>query len=137
MLTIIRKILPILILGVLFNFSVSNIPLFKANDALFDLQSAYATQTTQTTESNRDISSESATPSNLKLSNEQDTAEQRWRMLEREFEWEVYEILVGIFLVFIGLAAILLALFRWNPNDLSLLSFGIFCFLFVALPLAI
>ena len=30
----------------------------------------------------------------------------------------------------IGLAAIMLALFRWKPNDLSLISFGIFCFLF-------
>ena len=129
MLTFIRKILPILIFCVLFYFSASSITLYNANDALFDFQSAYATQTS---ESKRDIASESARPSNLEMSNEQATAEQKWRILKHELEWDVYEIIVGMFLVFIGLAAILLALFRWRSNDLSLISFGIFCFLFGA-----
>ena len=129
MLTIIRKILLILLLGVLFNFSVSNITLFKANYAFFDFQSAYATETPA---ADKVISSEIVTPSNLEVSKDHDTRAQRWQILKREFEWEVYEILVGTFMVLVGIAAIVLAFFRWRANDLSLISFGLFCFLFGA-----
>jgi serine phosphatase RsbU (regulator of sigma subunit) len=124
-----KKNLPILLLGILINLAASSLTLFKANDAVFDFQSASAAQTP---EAARDNSSGTATSLNLKMSNEQDTGEQRWRILKREFQWDVYEILVGTFLVLVGIAAIVLALFRWRSNDLSLISFGIFCFLFGA-----
>jgi serine phosphatase RsbU (regulator of sigma subunit) len=127
--SIIKKILSILILFILINFSTSSLTLFKANDAVFDFQSAYAKETPAI---NKDISSESVAPSNSEMSKDQGSREQRWRILKREFEWEVYEILVGTFLVLVGLAAIVLAVFRWKANDLSLISFGIFCFLFGA-----
>ena len=126
---IIRKILTIFLLGVLFIFYALSTTLFKPNIAFFDLKSAYATETPA---ANKDISPELVIPSNLQVSKDHDTKAQKWRILKLEFEWEVYEILVGIFLVFIGLAAILLALLRWRSNDLSLISFGIFCFLFGA-----
>jgi serine phosphatase RsbU (regulator of sigma subunit) len=129
--TIIRKIVPILIiiLGVSLNFSASRLTLSKANDGSFDFQTAYAAEPQVI---NKDISSESVPPSNLKMSQDQATGEQKWRKFKREFEWEVYEILIGTFLVLVGLAATVLALFRWKSDDLSLISFGIFCFLFGA-----
>jgi hypothetical protein len=37
--------------------------------------------------------------------------------------WEVYEIIFGTFLSFIGIALIALSLLRWKANDLSLISF--------------
>jgi len=45
---------------------------------------------------------------------------------------EFLEFLFGSFLLFIGLATIVLSLFRWKANDLSLISFGAFCFLYGA-----
>jgi serine phosphatase RsbU (regulator of sigma subunit) len=124
--SIIKKILPILILGILIEFSVSSLILFNANDAEFDFRSVYAAETT---EDNKRISPESGTSPDLKLSEEQNFIEQKWQQLKGELRWDVYEILVGTFLSLIGLATITLALFRWMPNDLSLISFGIFCFL--------
>ena len=122
--SIIKKILPILILGILIEFSAWSLTLFNANDAEFDFQPAIAAETPG---DNKDISSESGTPSSPKMSREQ-----KWQLLKGELLWDVYEILVGTFLLIVGLAAITLALFRWKPNDLSLISFGIFCFLFGA-----
>jgi hypothetical protein len=46
--------------------------------------------------------------------------------------WEIYEVLFGTQMVIIGLVAVALALYRWKPNDLSLISFGSFCFLYGA-----
>ena len=126
---ILKKILPVIFLGILLDFSSAGVILFKANDALFDFQSANAAETPEV---NRDISSESVTPSNRKMSQEQDLRKQMRPLLKGELRWDVYEILVGTFLVLVGLAAIALALFRWKSNDLSLISFGIFCFLFGA-----
>ena len=42
------------------------------------------------------------------------------------------EFLFGSFLLFIGLTTIVLSLFRWKANDLSLISFGAFCFAYGA-----
>jgi serine phosphatase RsbU (regulator of sigma subunit) len=42
------------------------------------------------------------------------------------------EFLFGSFLLFIGLTTIVLSLFRWKANDLSLIFFGAFCFLYGA-----
>jgi sigma-B regulation protein RsbU (phosphoserine phosphatase) len=42
------------------------------------------------------------------------------------------EFLFGSFLLFIGLAATVLSLFRWKANDLSLILFGAFCLLYGA-----
>ena len=129
MLTIIRKILPILILGVLFNFSASSITLFKAHGPAFGFQSAIAAQMTG---DHAGIHSESGGFQDSAAQGEQDASERRWQRLREEFRWDIYEILVGSFLVLVGLAAIVLALFRWRSNDLSLISFGVFCFLFGA-----
>jgi len=127
----IKKILPILILGILIAFSASRFLRFRANTAVFDFQSAIAAQTP---EESQGMASESGTPSNLKMSEEHAFAEQKQKrqLLRGKLRWDVYEILVGTFLSIIGLAAITLALFRWKSNDLSLISFGIFCFLFGA-----
>jgi serine phosphatase RsbU (regulator of sigma subunit) len=45
---------------------------------------------------------------------------------------DVYEIVFGTFLSMIGLALIALSLLRWKSNDLSLISFGMLCFLYGA-----
>ena len=124
--SIIKKIVPLLILSILVEFSLSSLTLFIANHAVLNFQSVYAAETPG---DKKDISTESGTPSNLKLSGEQDFRKQKWQLLKGEFRWDVYEILVGTFLSIIGLAAVALALFRWKPNDLSLISFGILCFL--------
>ncbi len=50
---------------------------------------------------------------------------------------EIYAVLFGTFMIIIGLAAVALALFRWKPNDLSLISFGVFCFFYGARSSAI
>lgn len=46
--------------------------------------------------------------------------------------WDIYEIIFGTFLSMIGLALIALSLLRWKANDLSLISFGMLCFLYGA-----
>ena len=45
---------------------------------------------------------------------------------------ELIEFLFGSFLLFSGLATIILSLFRWRANDLSLIFFGAFCLLYGA-----
>ena len=45
---------------------------------------------------------------------------------------DIYEIIFGTFLSIIGLAMIALSLLRWKANDLSLISFGMLCFLYGA-----
>lgn len=124
-----KKIFPILIIGFLIEFSASSLTLFKANNVLFDSHSIIAAETPG---DNKAISPESGTPLDLKTSGEQNLIKRKWQLLKGELRWDVYEILVGTFLSIIGLAAITLALFRWKPKDLSLISFGIFCFLYGA-----
>jgi len=46
--------------------------------------------------------------------------------------WDIYEIIFGTILSIIGLALIALSLLRWKTIDLSLVSFGILCFLYGA-----
>jgi len=46
--------------------------------------------------------------------------------------WEIYEVLLGTFMIIIGLVAVALAVYRWKANDLSLISFGIFSFFYGA-----
>jgi serine phosphatase RsbU (regulator of sigma subunit) len=124
--SIVKKVLPILILGFLIEFSASSVTFFNANNVLYVSHSVIAAETPG---DNKGISPESGTPANLKMSGEQDFIKQKWQLLKGELRWDVYEIFVGTFLAIIGLAAITLALFRWKPNDLSLISFGILCFL--------
>ena len=45
---------------------------------------------------------------------------------------DLVEFLFGSFLLFLGLVTIVLSLFRWKANDLSLIFFGAFCFLYGA-----
>ena len=126
--TIIKKILPFLILGILVELSASSLSLFKANNLLFDSRSVIAAETPG---EERDISSEPGTPPSLEMTTQQAFTEQRkkWQQLTGELRWEIYEILVGTIFSIVGLAVIMLALLRWKPNDLSLLSFGMLCFL--------
>jgi hypothetical protein len=122
--SIIRKILPILILGLLISLTYPSLNLFIASDTLSDFQSVYAAETQR---DNPDIAPESGTQPIPEMSREQ-----RWQLLKGELRWDVYEILVGAVLVIVGLVTIVLAVFRWKSNDLSLISFGILCFLFGA-----
>jgi serine phosphatase RsbU (regulator of sigma subunit) len=46
--------------------------------------------------------------------------------------WDIYGLLFGIIMTIIGLVAVALALSRWKANDLSLVSFGAFCFIYGA-----
>jgi sigma-B regulation protein RsbU (phosphoserine phosphatase) len=46
--------------------------------------------------------------------------------------WYIYEIIFGTHMSIIGLALIALSLLRWKANDLSLISFGMLCFLYGA-----
>lgn len=126
--SLIKKILPFLIVGILVELSASSLSPFKANNLLFDSHSVIAAETPG---EDRDISSEPGSPPNLEMTTQQAFAEQRkkWQQLTGEFRWDIYEILVGTIFLIVGLAAIMLALLRWRPNDLSLLSFGILCFL--------
>ena len=45
---------------------------------------------------------------------------------------DIYELLFGTNIAIIGLVAVALSLYRWKPNDLSLLAFGVFCFFYGA-----
>jgi len=45
---------------------------------------------------------------------------------------DLLEFLFGSFLLLIGLTTIVLSLFRWKANDLSLIFFGVFCFIYGA-----
>ncbi|MGD2271769.1 MAG: SpoIIE family protein phosphatase [Desulfobacterales bacterium] len=47
-------------------------------------------------------------------------------------KWDIYEVLFGTHMVIIGLVAVALALYRWKATDLSLISFGVFCFFYGA-----
>jgi hypothetical protein len=126
--SLLKKTLPFLIVGILVELSASSLSLFEANYLLFDSHSVIAAETPG---EDRDITSESGTPTNLEMTTQQAFAEQRkkWQQLTGEFRWDIYEILVGTIFSIVGLAAVTLALLRWRPNDLSLLSFGMLCFL--------
>jgi serine phosphatase RsbU (regulator of sigma subunit) len=54
------------------------------------------------------------------------------RQSEVLLRWDIYEIIFGTLSSLIGLALIALSLLRWKANDLSLISFGIVCFLYGA-----
>ena len=127
--SILKKILPILLFGILIELFASSLALFKANNDLFDSHYVIAAETPI---DSKGITPESSTTLNLKMSEGQDYIEQKWLLLTGILRWDIAEILVGTFLSIIGLAAITLALFRWKPKDLSLISFGIFCFLYGA-----
>ena len=43
---------------------------------------------------------------------------------------ELYEVFFGTFMIIVGLVAVVLAIYRWKPNDLSLISFGAFCLVY-------
>jgi len=45
---------------------------------------------------------------------------------------DVYEFIVGILLISLGLTAVVLACLRWKTKNLFLMSFGVFCFLYGA-----
>jgi hypothetical protein len=45
---------------------------------------------------------------------------------------DIYQLLFGIIMAIIGLLAVALALYRWKAKDLSLISFGVFCFVYGA-----
>jgi len=45
---------------------------------------------------------------------------------------EVYEFIIGILLISLGLVAVVLACLRWKTKNLFLISFGVFCFLYGA-----
>jgi hypothetical protein len=126
--SLLKKTLPFLIVGILVELSASSLSLFEANYLLFDSHSVIAAETPG---EDRDITSESGTPANLEMTTQQAFAEQRkkWQQLTGEFRWDIYEILVETIFSIVGLAAVTLALLRWRPNDLSLLSFGMLCFL--------
>jgi hypothetical protein len=53
-------------------------------------------------------------------------------MIGFQSRWEIYEVLFGTHMVIVGLVAVGLALYRWKANDLSLISFGLFCFFYGA-----
>jgi sigma-B regulation protein RsbU (phosphoserine phosphatase) len=74
----------------------------------------------------RIVLANSVTPSDLSTATPQG---QDSRDLAR---WDVYEIIYGTFLSIIGLALIALSLLRWKTIDLSLISFGLLCFLYGA-----
>jgi hypothetical protein len=92
--SLVRKILPFLIVGILVEFSASSLSLFKANNLLFDSHSVIAAQTPV---EDKDILSESGTSPTLETPTQQTFAEQRkkWQQLTGEFRWDIYEILVG------------------------------------------
>ena len=46
--------------------------------------------------------------------------------------WDIYEIIFGTLISLVGFILIAIALWRWQSNDLSLISFGILCFLYGA-----
>ena len=50
---------------------------------------------------------------------------------------EVYEMILGTFMIILGFFGLALALYRWNPKDLSLIAFGTFCFIYGARSSAI
>ena len=47
-------------------------------------------------------------------------------------QMDISVLLFGINMAIIGLLAVALALYRWKANDLSLISFGVFCFIYGA-----
>jgi sigma-B regulation protein RsbU (phosphoserine phosphatase) len=124
--TLIRKLFAPIILSVLFLFAPSD---------------RYATETHEYmvlfSHSGEYLNSESITSADVSLASSEspgdssaaNTAGPQGRVLTR---WDIYELLFGMFLSLIGLAAIALSLFRWKANDLSLISFGVFCFLYGA-----
>ena len=124
--SIIKRILPILILGIVIDFSITSLTFFSANDTEFEFQSVIAAEPPA---NNKETSTESSPSKSLDTPETQNFIRQKWQLLKGELRWDVYEIFVGTFLSIIGLAAIALALFRWKSKDLSLISFGILCFL--------
>ncbi len=124
--TLIRKLLPPIILSVLFLFVPSDQHATEAHEygVLFSHSGEYLNSESITNAYVRLASSES--PGDSSAPN---TAGPQSRVLAR---WDIYEIIFGTLVSLIGLALIALSLLRWKANDLSLLSFGILCLLYGA-----
>ena len=121
----IEKIISILIVGILFAVFVEGIIGNKSIASEFAIHIAVAAETPG---EDNEISPERGRLV-LEGSEKRDFIEKKWRLLKDMLRWDIYEIIIGTLFSLIGLAAIALALFRRIPNDLSLISFGIYCFL--------
>ena len=80
---------------------------------------------------------ENITKGQIVLTNSVTLAEQVQVNQQNKDSWDLpssdlLEFLFGSFLLFIGLTTIVLSLFRWKAKDLSLISFGAFCFFYGA-----
>jgi serine phosphatase RsbU (regulator of sigma subunit) len=126
--THIGKILSVLILGSIWIVFIPGAPCPQSIASELGAHVAFAAQTPA---ENKEISPKSG-KLYLEWSGESEFIATKWRLLRDLLRWDVFEILLGTFFLILGLAAITLALFRWKSNDLSLVSFGIFCFLFGA-----
>ena len=71
-----------------------------------------------------------------KVSSEQNT-HQTPTTVTFKSRWDIYEVFFGIFMITVGLVAVAIALYRWKATDLSLILFGIFCFIYGARSSAI
>ena len=117
--SITKKILPILILGFLIEFSTSSITLFKEKNPLFDFHSVIAAEKPG---DKKETPRESSTSLDLKISKGQDYIEQKWQLLTGMLRWDIYEILVGL-LIFIGcLGFIVIRRFFDNEKELAMLA---------------
>jgi hypothetical protein len=65
-------------------------------------------------------------------SGEHNPAQQTASNVTFQSKRDISVLLFGINMAAIGLLAVALSLYRWKANDLSLISFGIFCFIYGA-----
>ena len=124
--TLIRKLFAPIILSVLFLFAPSDQYATETHEyvVLFSHSGEYLNSESITNADVSLVSSES--PGDSSAAN---TAGPQGRVLTR---WNIYEIIFGTLSSLIGLTLITLSLLRWKANDLSLISFGILCFLYGA-----
>ncbi len=123
---LIGKLFPPIILSVLFLFAPSDQYATETHEyvVLFSHSGEYLNSESITSADVSLVSSES--PGDSSAAN---TAGPQGRVLTR---LDIYEIIFGTLLSLIGLTLITLSLLRWKANDLSLISFGILCFLYGA-----
>ena len=113
MCTLIRKWFPLIILSVLFLFAPS--PQHASETHEYGvLSSDSAAYLNPVPIANADV--RLARTESIGESFAANTAGPQSRILAR---WDLYELLFGTFLTLLGLAAIVLSFFRWNPSDLS------------------
>jgi serine phosphatase RsbU (regulator of sigma subunit) len=124
--TLIRKLFAPIILSVLFLFAPSDQFATETHEyvVLFSHSGEYLNSESITNAYVSLVSSESPGDSSAA-----DTAGPQGRVLTR---LDIYEIIFGTLSSLIGLTLITLSLLRWKANDLSLISFGILCFLYGA-----